>query len=137
MKNLSEKYPEFFKSRIARIIARTNNILDSYITVEHFAIREGWYALLDKYLNKMYEHCKQTGKFIEITDIKEKFGGMDINFSGGDDVIIQLMIDAGKESRHICEFCSYPHAKQTSMKSIGWIFTICDRCYNEKKYKRF
>lgn len=125
MIKLSEKYPEFFEY-----------FKEKPIGVEDFSIKEGWYALLDKYLGLMYEHCQTTGIYCKISYIKEKFGGLDITMWDADDTIFNLIIEAGRESRHTCEFCSYPYAKQTSMKDVGWIWTICDRCYNESKHKR-
>ena len=124
MLSLSKKYPEFFA------------YFKSEISVQDLSIREGWYDLIDKYLGLMYNHCQETGNYIKITDIKEKFGGLDINFHDGDDVTFQLMIEVNRESRHICEFCSYPDAKQTTMKEEGWVYTICDKCYENKIHKR-
>lgn len=134
---LSEKYPEFFKEKLLLYRDRNfNNYNYHNLGVENFSIREGWYALLDKYLGKMYEHCQKINSYINIIEIKEKFGALDITFSNGNDVCNQLMIDAYQESRSICEWCSYPHTMTTTMKTDGWVYTICERCYSEEKHKR-
>jgi len=126
--DLTQRFPEIFKHWIDR------GIVPMYIY--NFSIRQGWYSLLFKYLEKFDEQGKRTGNFAEISDIKEKFGGLDISFYGGDAESFKIMLEAYKESYTVCEFCSSPNAKQTSMKTDGWIYTICDSCYNNKFHKR-
>jgi hypothetical protein len=68
---------------------------------------------------------------IQITQIKEKYGGLNFYYYGGDDYISGLVDFAESISYSICEFCgSTTGVGQTE----GWMYTICWNCYekNEK-----
>lgn len=104
--------------------------------IYNFSIRQGWYSLLYRYLDKINTHCQETKNFIKITDIKEKFGSLDISYYDGDVIDAQIMKELYDESMTVCEFCSKPNAKRTSMKKDGWIYTICDSCYKNKFHVR-
>jgi hypothetical protein len=51
------------------------------------------------------------GKSFKVTQVKQKFGGLCLNFSGSDDAfdaIYVLVAAAEQESLHICEVCGQP-----------------------------
>ena len=65
---------------------------------------------------------------IQVTQIKEKYGGLCFYYYGGDDYIDGLVSFAESFSYRICEQCgSTTGVGQTS----GWIYTICWDCYEK------
>lgn len=96
---------------------------------------DGWYWLLDNLISSIYYYCKNNDKpFIQITQIKEKFGGLRFYYDGGDDIIYGMVSLAESMSYKICEICG------TTLKighTDGWIRTICQDCYEkDEKAKR-
>jgi hypothetical protein len=67
---------------------------------------------------------------LQITQIKEKFGGLRFYYDGGDDRI-QGMVDLAETlSYQICERCgSTKNVQQTT----GWITTLCEDCFPKPK----
>lgn len=71
---------------------------------------------------------------IEATQIKEKFGGLRFYTNYGDDEIFGIIRFAEHLSYKICEFCGT--LENVKVRNKGWIFTLCDKCYEEKERKR-
>ena len=62
--------------------------------------------------------------YVAFDQIKEKYGGLRIYFTGGDEYT-QGVIDMAEEiSYKICERCGCPG----SPNKQGWIMTLCDNC---------
>jgi hypothetical protein len=64
---------------------------------------------------------------VKFDQVKEKFGGLRVYFSGGDDYVSGLVSMAEAMSYKICEVCGekgYPNKS-------GWIVTLCDKCRNK------
>jgi hypothetical protein len=64
---------------------------------------------------------------VKFDQIKEKFGGLRVYFSGGDDYIEGLVSMAESFSYKICESCG----ERGSPNKGGWISTLCDECRNK------
>ena len=60
--------------------------------------------------------------WIEVNQIKEKFGGLRFYFSGGDDHISGMVTMAEVWAGHTCETCG----EKGKHRSGGWIRTLCD-----------
>ena len=101
----------------------------------------GWYDILSSVcyqINKHEEQEKSLEKFKQQKDpsytsdyytvtfdqIKEKWGGLRIYHSGGDDYVDGLITMAEEMSYKICERCGCPG----SPNKQGWIMTLCDNC---------
>ena len=69
---------------------------------------------------------------VNVTQIKEKFGGLCFYYNGGDDVIHGMVWLAESMSYKICETCG---TTENVHQTKGWIYTICDKCENKKKNK--
>jgi len=67
---------------------------------------------------------------VEITQIKEKFGGLRFYYNGGDDVIHGMVSLAENLSYEICELCG---STKNIMQTEGWITTLCEDCRSIKK----
>jgi len=127
MKNqniLIEKYPKFFeylkdlKGPIMPIVFG-------------FECGNGWYWLLSNLMETIYSYCENNEKEIpNITQIKEKYGGLRFYYEGGDDKIDGMVWLAEHLSYEICETCG---TTENVHQTEGWIYTICDNCKKEKK----
>lgn len=101
-----------------------------------FECGDGWFMLLDELMGNIVNHLENKNKFnlregkqeltINITQIKEKFGGLRFYYNGGDDYIDGMVRMAESLSYKICEYCG-------TTKNIGytkgWITTICKDCW--------
>ena len=64
---------------------------------------------------------------VKFDQVKEKYGGLRVYFSGGDDYIDGLISMAETMSYKTCEICGTPGKPNTH----GWINTLCDECRNQ------
>lgn len=67
--------------------------------------------------------------WINIAQIKEKFGGLRFYYDGGDDEISGMVRMAESWAGHTCEECG----NKGERRSGGWIRTLCDE--HEAKYQ--
>lgn len=61
---------------------------------------------------------------VKFDQVKEKFGGLRVYFTGGDDYVEGLVSMAESFSYKICEVCG----DRGSPNEGGWITTLCDNC---------
>lgn len=91
-----------------------------------------------KHLLKLRKNISKKAKWeeykvfqpINITQIKEKFGGLCFYYNGGDEHISGLVSFAEHFSYKICETCG---TTNNVHQTKGWIYTICDKCEKKKK----
>lgn len=106
------------------------------------ATGNGWYEIISSVCWKIKEHednIKWQKEYLEKNEperlqeepeyfsvkfdqIKEKFGGLRIYYSGGDDRICGLVSMAETISYHICEVCG----NKGEPNKGGWITTLCE-----------
>ena len=97
----------------------------------------GWYDLLRSVcyeINEREKHIKARLKYegkdernwipVRFDQIKEKFGGLRIYYSGGDDYVRGAINMAEEMSYKLCEVCGNKGQPNKS----GWITTLCDGC---------
>jgi len=114
---LYEKYPDLFSN------------IDNKHSCMAFGIEcnIGWYDILSSvcYRIKQYEKNKKSDYYtVTFDQIKEKWGGLRIYHSGGDDYVDGVITMAEEMSYKICERCGCPG----SPNKQGWIMTLCDKC---------
>lgn len=131
---LYDKYPNLFENR-------HKTPMQSCLS---FGIEcnSGWYEILaslcwmirqhedNKVWRKKYleendpEKLKQEPEYfsVKFDQIKEKFGGLRIYYSGGDDYVRGLVNLAEAMSYKICEICG----NKGKPNKNGWISTLCD-----------
>jgi hypothetical protein len=125
---LIKKYYEFFKW------------LENYkgpIAPMSFGIscHDGWYLLLDNLMGNIKIHIEHVNSYnekkiyLEIKQIKEKFGGLCFYYEGGDTEIRGMVRIIESLSYSICEFCGTTHNVGKTKKR--WIYTICEDCRNK------
>jgi hypothetical protein len=96
---------------------------------DYFDCNEGWYPLIQKLIEDLIE----LGWDKQITQVKEKFGGLRFYINGGSKEIYDRISEAEKESYDICEDCGAPGELR---KDLGWYFTLCDTHHQQKKEER-
>lgn len=97
---------------------------------------KGWYDIIYSLTKGIYEICKKHGKFIEVQQIKEKFGGLRYYTSAIPkefaEEVLSMIREAEDESFKICEKCGKPGKIRTK----GWYRTLCDKCQKDIETKR-
>ena len=128
---LFDKYPDLFENRHKTPMQscmsfgiECNSDWDELISSVCWRIKQHETNIEDrKKYNPEYNSDYVQVKFDQI---KEKFGGLRIYYSGGDDYIHGAISMAEEMSYKICEVCGnkgYPNKG-------GWITTLCDSCRN-------
>lgn len=120
---LFDKYPKLF----AKLIERKDSIW----------CRDGWYHLLDdlcNYLTYMatseYNTLAEQYAEVVFTQIKEKFAGLRIYYSGGNeqvrDTVGTLLSFVEHTSVNVCEQCG--SRERMGMTTKGWHQALCKSC---------
>ena len=127
---LVQKYPKIFINRYEDM-TRTAMCWG-------FEHNDGWFWLLDQLCGSIQNYIDSNNKYMSedkqisqviATQVKEKYGTLNFYYSGGDEHIHGIVSLAEHMSSNICEFCGTNiNVGQTS----GWIYTICEDCYNDK-----
>ena len=90
-----------------------------------FMCEKGWHQLIFDTLDKIEEIVVRDELDIQVTEVKEKFGGLRIYLDGYTDEIDSFVQAAEKQSFKICEICGEPG----KLREInGWLMTRCDKC---------
>lgn len=101
-----------------------------------FTCDDGWFDIIrnfsvkyQQYINTLSPELKQEYK---IYQVKEKFGRLVIYAAPYNDATIRALVEeASKEASDTCEKCG---AKDAVLRpDIGWVRTLCDSHYLEKK----
>ena len=144
---LYEKYPDLFSNK--------NKDIMSSCMAWGIECNNGWYDILSSLCWMIKQHednirwkqewqQKQNQEVkkdfgIEITggeeeyfpvkfdQIKEKYGGLRVYFSGGDEYVEGLVSMAENFSYHVCEVCG----QKGNPNKGGWITTLCENCRNK------
>ena len=120
--DLYERYPDLFKNK-------NKTIMESCMAWG-CECGAGWCELINSvcYIIKEHEENKNYEKkeyiAVKFDQIKEKFGGLRIYFSGGDDYVEGVIRMAEEMSYKICEVCG----NKGKPNKKGWIKTLCENC---------
>ncbi len=93
-------------------------ITDAY----YFEVEEGWYPLIKDLITDLINLTWNK----EITQVKEKWGGLRFYINGGTPEILKRINKAEKESLTICEITGKVGELRTD---IGWFRVLCDEEY--------
>lgn len=138
---LYEKYPDIFQNRLKTPMQSCMSF-----GVE---CNLGWYEIISSvcWMIKQHEENKEwTRKYLEKNDperlasspeyfpvkfdqVKEKYGGLRLYFSGGDDYVEGLVSMAEAFSYKVCEVCG----NKGEPNKGGWIVTLCESCRVDNK----
>ena len=138
---LYEKYPDLFQNRL-----KSPRESPMGFGVE---CNLGWYEIISSvcWMIKQHEQNKEWNrKYLEKNDperltslpeyfpvkfdqVKEKYGGLRLYFSGGDEYVEGLVSMAEAMSYKICEVCG----NKGQPNKGGWISTLCESCRVDNK----
>lgn len=128
---LFEKYPNLFENR--------HKSIQESCMAWGIECDDGWYDILNNLCHEITQNeINATNEKgfrynkdyvpVKFDQIKEKFGGLRIYCSGGDDHARGLKDMAEAMSYCICEHCGNKGRPNKS----GWITTLCENCRGEK-----
>ena len=94
--------------------------------VDGFVHGDGWFAIVWRLCEDLEplvtEVEKATGQWFEVTQVKEKFGGLRFYVNHRTDAIWKRIEAAETESLRTCEVCGQPGKGREG----DWILTVCD-----------
>jgi len=94
-----------------------------------FQCHQGWYPLIQKLIEDIIE----LGWDKQVTQVKEKFGGLRFYINSASSEVHDRITEAERESYTICEMCG---SSGELRQDIGWHRTLCDHHYTEIKNKK-
>jgi hypothetical protein len=137
---LYEKYPTLF-------VNKNKNPMESCMSWG-IECNNGWYELLSSMCWRISQHeqniedrkriladkpeqIKNELEYchVRFDQIKEKYGGLRVYFSGGDDYIEGVVSMAEEYSYKVCEVCGNAGKPNKG----GWITTLCENCRNNNE----
>ena len=89
---------------------------------------KGWKSLYQPILDKVEEINKDNPDPIQILQVKEKYGRLDIYLSRYENGLLEDIMKASEQSSRICEECGDPAIPRTVN---GWVYQLCDKCYDK------
>lgn len=121
---LFEKYPNLFSNK-------DKGIMQSCMSWG-IECDDGWYDIIrsvcwqisqhEKNIQEGFSRKKEEYQPVKFDQIKEKFGGLRIYFSGGDEFVEGIVNMAEEISYKICEVCG----NKGKPNEQGWIKTCCE-----------
>lgn len=128
---LCEKYPRFYQNR-------SKHARESCMALG-FTCGDGWFGIIEKLTADIEEAVADMPEEDRpvAAQVKEKFGLLRFYLHGGEnegvpEKVRDLVKAASKESETTCEFCG----DAGSMRTGGWLKTLCDPCHKEREEKR-
>ena len=92
---------------------------------DFFDVLVGW----DPLIKNLIDELITLGWDKQVTQVKEKFGGLRFYINGGSDEIYNKITEAEKLSHETCELCGKKGELRTK---IRWFTTLCDEHYEQK-----
>jgi hypothetical protein len=88
----------------------------------------GWYELLGSVCWRIFQHDRNIAdpEYIPVKfdQIKEKYGGLRVYYSGGDNYVRGIISMAEEYSYKVCGVCGNAGKPNKG----GWITTLCESC---------
>jgi len=106
-------------------IIRLDPTLRTNLMAFGFETGQGWYPLIYELLDKLQAIEDRDKIGLEITQIKEKWGGLRVYINVGTDEIWDLIDEYERKSFTICEQCGKSGILRINH---GWFTTLCDKC---------
>jgi len=117
-KYLLEKYPNLYR--------QYHLSMQETCMCWGFECMEGWLKLIDELSKKITELDPD----VQVSQVKEKFGGLRFYIDGGSDEVHKLIEEAEEESYKTCEGCGTK--ENVSQTKTGWVKTLCDECVKRR-----
>ena len=129
---LFDKYPYLFENR--------HKSIQESCLAWGIEFSDGWFDIIDnlcfeleqyekEVTNEKASRYKKDYEKVKFDQTKEKFGGLRVYYSGGDEYVRGLINMAEAMSYSTCENCG----NKGKPNKGGWISTLCENCRGEKK----
>lgn len=129
--SLNQKFPKILKTHNA----------DGEDVDFWFECSDGWYEIISSLCYTIQNHVDHSARRQELdqdtfdeevqvkfTQVKEKFGGLRVHISNGDDYVYGAIAMAEAHSLHVCELCGSPG----KLMGRAWRKTRCEPCDQEE-----
>jgi hypothetical protein len=96
----------------------------------YLEVSEGWRGILEELLPKLEEGrllLPKDRQNCHIVQLKEKFGGLRVYLSDGNDPMDLAILEAEKKAIKTCEFCGEPG----TLRNRGWWKVRCHTCQTQ------
>ena len=94
---------------------------------------DGWFFIIDSMCRCIQQHTEKSESQYKFLQVKEKFGGLRVYDTGGDEYTSGIIDMAEAISRRTCEVCGSPG----KLNSSGlWVKTLCESHASEMGYAR-
>lgn len=112
-KKMFERYPVMFSEYVQRV---------------GFSCGDGWNLVLERLFNAMSTDTPP----ITINQVKEKFGGLRVYYSGGSTLSTKALRFAEETAAGLCEVCG----KSGFIRDdLSWLRVLCNKHHEEKASK--
>ena len=138
-------YPIISTDELMEIIKKVKEEDEPKVPFELFGYEcgEGWWPLIKEAQQAVDEWNKQHqdgldtwgGEKLEFTQVKEKWGLLNIYLNFYPDKLYDKMMELEKRSAHYCEHCG-SQENVTTEWTHNWIMTLCPEC-RKKELERF
>lgn len=95
---------------------------------------DGWFGLIYDLSKKIDDEAKRLELsdeyYPKLTQVKEKFGTLRYYILGATDKMLDWIEEAEIKSGGICESCG---EGGTVHNDLGWVSTLCEKCYRKSK----
>jgi hypothetical protein len=95
---------------------------------------DGWKIIIDECVEELEKESEKLDFDFEITQIKEKFGTLQVYLSSGSNDAFAITDKYQIISSHVCEHCGEFYTARTR-ESHHWLKTLCDKCADELNWK--
>jgi len=89
------------------------------------AVGDGWYTIIDALCETIQNYAESSGKIIEATQIKEKYGTLRFYTNQFDSFVAGMIRMAEELSGMTCETCG---STQNVTTEGSYILTLCESC---------
>ena len=93
----------------------------------------GWYNLIWELSEEI--SSVDSGRTVQASQVKEKYGLLSWYFDGGDKGIEKLVRKYEDLSKKTCESCGKVEEPNT-LKGRGWVYNMCNGCWKKFKKRR-
>lgn len=96
---------------------------------------DGWYRIIREAAKKLeplivaYKNEHPGDEAPRAAQVKEKYGTLRFYLSSGTDEMFRIASEAERKSMTVCEDCG----KRGTLRTGGWIRTLCTNCYKGRK----
>ncbi len=93
---------------------------------------KGWEKLYGPVIEKINKYNEEhLDDPIRVEQVKEKWGTLRIYVSSAPKEIYDLIEEAERKSRYVCEDCGFQDNEKVKTRNImGWYRTLCEKCFN-------